>query len=69
MRERILYVDIAKFVGITLMVIGHSGLTGYLENWIYAFHMPFFFLISGMFMKDVPSLHIRMCLRRMSSNY
>lgn len=41
--------------GIILVVIGHSGFTSpliadrlpVLHNWIYAFHMPLFFFISG----------------------
>ena len=45
--NRIVEYDIAKGVCILLMVIGHSGLTGVGHNLIYAFHMPFFFFISG----------------------
>lgn len=51
MSKRIELVDIAKCLGIFLMIFGHSGLQGYPHNWIYAFHMPFFFLTSGLFLK------------------
>ena len=45
--KRIVEIDIAKGICILLMVIGHSGMTGYAHNFIYSFHMPFFFFISG----------------------
>lgn len=40
--------DIAKGIAISLMVIGHcySGWTA-ISTLIYAFHMPFFFIVSG----------------------
>lgn len=58
---RVLWVDAAKGIGITLVVLGHAlrGLheRGVLEGEIfreidmriYAFHMPLFFLLSGIF--------------------
>lgn len=51
MAKRIDFVDAAKGIAICLMVIGHSGYSGYLHQFIYAFHMPFFFLASGLFFK------------------
>lgn len=42
-------VTIAKAICIVLMVIGHSGCPDYLWKFIYLFHMPFFFFISGYF--------------------
>lgn len=47
MSPRLKEIDVAKGICILLMVIGHSGLTGTLNDMIYAFHMPFFFFISG----------------------
>lgn len=46
-RERIQFVDLAKFVGIFLMVLCHSGMQNLLTVIIYAFHMPLFFFLSG----------------------
>lgn len=43
--------DIAKGLCIILMVIGHSGCPDWLRRMIYAFHMPCFFIISGMLYK------------------
>lgn len=41
------YLDIAKGIGIILMIIGHSFGPQILIKIIYSFHMPLFFLISG----------------------
>jgi fucose 4-O-acetylase-like acetyltransferase len=43
------YVSIAKGIAIVLMVIGHAGCPALLHDTIYSFHMPFFFIVSGMF--------------------
>ncbi|MBF2083044.1 acyltransferase family protein [Thermoleptolyngbya sp. C42_A2020_037] len=57
--QRITLIDYAKGIGIFLVVLGHvlRGLTGTvlqenaltqaLDQWIYAFHMPLFFFLSG----------------------
>lgn len=42
------YIDIAKGIGILLVVWAHILLSGASHKVIYAFHMPLFFLISGM---------------------
>ena len=44
--------DIAKGICIILMVIGHSGCPTYLHDFIYMFHMPCFFFISGWLLND-----------------
>ena len=45
MREK--WIDIAKGIGIILMVIGHANAPTTLKIWIYGFHMPLFFIIAG----------------------
>lgn len=45
-------VSIAKGIGITLMVVGHSGCPEYLHNVIYSFHMVLFYFLSGFFFRD-----------------
>ena len=46
--NRLTYLDIAKGIGIILVVIGHSiSNTSFVFHFIYAFHMPLFFYISG----------------------
>ncbi len=49
---RIRYIDIAKGIGILLVVLGHNDMNAYhplLHRFIYAFHMPLFFFLSGIF--------------------
>lgn len=51
------YIDLARVIGIYLVVLGHFP---YLpedvihKNMIYAFHMPLFFVISGLLYKQMP---------------
>ena len=48
-KERIDYLDFAKAIGITLVVLRHCGIS----IGVFAmFHMPLFFMISGMFFKE-----------------
>lgn len=47
MKGRIEEIDIAKGICILLMVVGHSGAPKSVIYYIYAFHMPFFFFVSG----------------------
>lgn len=48
MSGRLKSIDVAKGIVICLMVLGHSSIPVWLSNWIWSFHMPFFFLVSGM---------------------
>lgn len=45
-RERKAYLDIAKGIGILLVVAGHSDSP--LQSVLYQFHVPLFFFVSGM---------------------
>lgn len=52
--KRIAYLDVAKGIGILLVVLGHNYLKASvpgIEKFIFSFHMPFFFLVSGMLFK------------------
>lgn len=44
------YVDFLKGVGIFLVILGHHK--NIITNWIYSFHMPLFFMLSGIFHKN-----------------
>ncbi len=47
-KQRLDYIDALKGVGILLVVIGHHILgADELVLWIYSFHMPLFFIITG----------------------
>ncbi len=50
MVKRLDEIDRATGVLIILTVIGHIWQAGYIHNVIYSFHMPAFFIISGMLM-------------------
>ncbi|MBT3321811.1 MAG: acyltransferase family protein [Anaerolineae bacterium] len=52
MPKRVQYIDIAKGIGILLVVLGHNDMNAYhpmLHRFIYAFHMALFFFLSGIF--------------------
>ncbi len=44
--------DIAKGIAIILMVVGHSGTSNYIKDFIYLFHISAFYFISGYFFND-----------------
>ena len=49
MNNRIDYIDSAKGIGILFVLIGHACSLKYgLGQYFYSFHMPLFFIISGM---------------------
>jgi polysaccharide biosynthesis protein PslL len=58
--RRIAYLDVAKGIGILLVMLGHNYVKAWvpgMEQFIFSFHMPFFFLLSGMLFKpDYPLL-------------
>lgn len=66
-KNHILWVDYAKFIGIFMVVLGHLlanktavhyGLNAKpLYNFIYLFHMPLFFIISGYLYKQKDKIH------------
>ncbi len=61
-KDRIAWADYAKGIGIILVVVGHTlrGFEGTpihvpgwqaVDAWIYAFHMPLFFFLAGLFLE------------------
>jgi polysaccharide biosynthesis protein PslL len=68
-KSRLAYIDIARGIGILLVVLGHTLAEAnyhvqnssvlFLGRLIYSFHMPLFFFLSGMFFKsDLPFLDV-----------
>lgn len=57
--KRIPYIDLSKAAAILLVIIGHcywlksEAAVPYLYSFIYSFHMPLFFILSGMFIKEM----------------
>lgn len=45
-QKRIEWIDTAKGIGLLLVMLGHLHVP-YLSTWIYTFHMPLFFFLSG----------------------
>lgn len=50
--NRIDYIDTAKGIGIILVVWCHILLTGPVHKYVYSFHMPLFFFLSGLVFKE-----------------
>ena len=50
-RKRDMSVDMAKGVGILLVIMGHAGCPEIPHGIIYSFHMPLFFLLSGLYIQ------------------
>lgn len=64
-RERI---SITKALGIILMVLGHTRFSTYGINFIYLFHMPLFFYLSGICFKDKYLNNTNIYIQRKISN-
>ena len=48
MYKRDYSIDIARGLACLLVVVGHvPTIPSFLHTWIYSFHMPLFFIISG----------------------
>lgn len=52
--KRLSSVDLLKGIGIFLVVMGHCPDEWNLHHWIYAFHMPLFAFVGGLFLKSQP---------------
>lgn len=52
-KNHIDWLDYTKVLGIFLVIYGHGGLCGDLFKYIYSFHMPMFFIVSGMLYKPL----------------
>jgi len=51
---RLDWVDVARGIGIIAVVIGHVWTRGGVRDAMYSFHMPLFFLLSGMLSRPHP---------------
>lgn len=47
MKKRVAWIDIARAIGVFFIVLGHIPEDGLVRKYIFSFHVPFFFLISG----------------------
>ena len=69
LHSRNVSLDIAKAICIILMVAGHSGCPKYIHDVIYLFHMPAFFLISGMLLSEKYYLDLRKGVKKKFKSY
>ena len=74
--ERMDFLDIAKGIGIILVIIGHTGFcSDGLQKFIYIFHMPLFFMISGILLRykngyeEAPASFVKRQVRRLLIPY
>lgn len=66
MGGRILYLDTAKVIAMFLVVFAHLFSTySQTRLFIYAFHMPFFFLLSGVFHKNNGKIDVNSPFKRL----
>lgn len=76
MKSRVEYIDISKGIGIALVIIGHVVYgNNYpmpnaetISNFIYSFHMPLFFIISGLCIKESKKIETTV-LKKMARGY
>lgn len=64
---RLDYLDVAKGIGIILVVMGHTGfLKEGVSRFVFSFHMPLFFIISGMLLhhSDIDNRDIGPLIRK-----
>ncbi len=61
---RLCWVDVAKGIGIILVVFAHVNYTRAILDTIYSFHMPLFFIISGILFNKNKYTSFRMFVKR-----
>ena len=67
---RIDWIDLTKGIAIFLMVCGHTSIPLSISNWIWSFHMPLFFIISGILFNATkyPNFNLFIKEKRENSN-
>lgn len=70
---RIAYIDIARALAVYLVVLGHTSTRQTIVDLIYSFHMPCFFLISGMLLKrknmEYSIIDVRKTIKKRTISY
>lgn len=60
---RVDWIDICKFLAITIMCLGHIGVPANISDLLHIFHMPVFFLLSGICFKAEKYTDFQMFLK------
>jgi fucose 4-O-acetylase-like acetyltransferase len=68
MKYRLDWLDAAKGLGMLLVMLGHTDIPTQLKTYIYTFHMPLFFFLSGYLftLKKFPNLKVFLSKRTKS---
>lgn len=67
---RIPWIDTAKGIGIVLVILGHTySIPHWIYCLIYGFHMPLFFLLSGLTYRYDPNIPFSSYVRKLSKSY
>ena len=71
MEKRKKWIDIARGFAICFVLFGHTACPYFIKNWIYSFHMPLFFILSGMTLNlnQNPALFIKKIVRSLLVPY
>lgn len=64
MKQRIEELDITKAIGIIMVVVGHTQLPTFMSNFIWSFHMPLFYIISGIILSQKKYTSFKLFLTR-----
>lgn len=64
--NRIKWIDTAKGIGLILVIFGHLSIP-YLTTWIYTFHMPLFFFLSGFVFTENKYSFDEFCVRKIKT--
>ncbi len=54
LKNRIMWIDVLKGIGVFFVVLGHVVRNDMIFSWIYSFHMPLFFFAAGYVYKQCP---------------
>lgn len=65
-KQRLDWLDVSKALGVYLVILGHLSIFNYHTfRFIFAFHMPFFFIVAGLVFRFDPSVKtfLKKCCR------
>ena len=64
-KKRITYIDLAKGIGIALIVLGHAYTkSSFLVTLVYSFHIPLFFIVSGILFDEEKDISAQWLLKK-----
>lgn len=66
MGQHITWIDTAKGLGLLLVILGHLH-APFLSSWIYTFHMPLFFILSGIVFSGTKYSFVEFLRRRIKT--